>query len=169
MNSHIENEIDRSLAIKQTRDTDTARQNNTALVLQREFAFLRDSTIKPVMEDIVEYLARNKISSEIRKSRSFVGNNVGFAIDNAEASDSPGITIIFTMDYTGNETGKLHACSHFSIFPRYNYLIVHTHTVCQRGGFGGGFHKHESHNYKMTDITKDFIRTSIMKLLKATL
>ena len=169
MDSHIENEIDALLATKEIRDTDKTNQKEAALAFQREFVSLRESTIKPLMDDIVEYLARNNFSSEIRNSRPFTGNNVGFAIDSAEPSDSPGITIIFTMHYNGNETGKLHACSHFSILARYDHLMIHTHTVSQRGGFGGGFHKHETHNYQIADVTKDFIRTSIMQLLKATL
>ena len=165
MNSQIENKIDALFATKELNVADTTSQNEASLSFEREYLLLRESTIKPIMMAFVEYLARNNLSAEIRHSRSFLGNNVGFAIDNAVPSEAPGITIIFTMHYNGNETGKLHACPHFSVFPRNNHVIVHTHTLSEQSRGGERRYQHKIGRYQVRDLTDFFFRAAIMKFV----
>lgn len=165
MNSQIDNNIDALFATKGLNVADTTSQNEASLSFEKQYLLLRESTIKPIMMAFIEYLARNNVNAEIRNSRSFLGNSVGFAIDNAVPSDAPGITIIFTLHYNGSEKNKLHACPHFSVFPRNNHVIVQTHTVSEQSWEGAGCHQHKVGRYQMRDLTDVFFRAAIMKFV----
>jgi hypothetical protein len=162
MDAKLQNELDGILASKMAKDNYTRETKDKHeiehLEFQNQFIIIRDSLIKPAMEEIVKYLSEQGLVAIVDNQEEVRHSHYGKLAS---------ITIRFPLNYKNKYPQRPDYYPYLSVIADTKIKMLKFEESTLGIGYGDGGESQDVGQCTLTTLTKEFIHTKIMKILKA--
>ncbi|MBL4908411.1 MAG: hypothetical protein JKX78_00045 [Alteromonadaceae bacterium] len=163
MDANLKNELDEILAGKKAKDNYTRQTENKQEAehqeFQNKFISIRDSAIKPAMEEIVKYLSDQNLGAVIDTQEEVRHSHYGKLAS---------ITIRLTLNYKTNHQ-QPHYYPHLSVIADTATKKIKFEESTAGIGYGDGGGSSDAGECSLIALTQELVHTKIMKILRASI